>query len=128
MAHAYDKQFIGGRWIASSGKGQLEVVDAATEEVIGSVPAGDAFDAERAVAAAKAAFETWSQTPKEERAKYLGRVRDGLVARTDEIATVMSHEIGMPRSQTPRIQVGAGIGAFAQAAALAESYPFEEKL
>jgi len=126
--YTYDKMYIGGSWVPPSGTGQLQVIDATTEEVMGTIPAGDATDATRAVAAAKGAFESWSQTAKEDRAKYLARIRDGLMARTDEIATVMSREIGMPTSMTPRIQVGAGIGAFAQASALAESYEFVEKL
>src|SRR5579862_1901788 len=97
--------YIGGSWVPASGTGQLQVIDSATEEVMGTIPAGDVSDVERAVAAAKAAFEGWSQTAKEDRAKYLARIRDGLIARTDEIATVMSREIGMPRTMTPRIQV-----------------------
>ena len=62
-AHVRDRIYIGGEWVASSGSGTIEVINATTEEVMGSVPEGTAQDVDRAVAAARAAFESWSQTP-----------------------------------------------------------------
>ena len=66
-----DKLFIGGEWVEPAGDGSIEVVNPTTEEVIGRVPEGTAEDADRAVQAARAAFDAWSQTPAEERAALL---------------------------------------------------------
>ena len=58
----YDAHYIGGEWVAA-GPGRLEVHNAATEAVIARVPAGSAEDADRAVRAARAAFDSWAGTP-----------------------------------------------------------------
>ena len=57
-----DRLYIGGQWVEPSGSGTIEVVDAATEEVMGSIPEGTPEDVDRAVQAARGAFEAWSQT------------------------------------------------------------------
>ena len=57
----YDKIYIGGEWVPSSGKGHFDVIDASTEEVMGRVPAGTAEDVSRAVERAAAAFPAWSR-------------------------------------------------------------------
>ena len=72
------------------------MINPATEEVIATLPLGTAEDADRAVAAAKAAIASWSRTTTEERAVYLDRIAAGLAARQDEIAQVISREMGMP--------------------------------
>ena len=59
---AYDKLYIDGAWVAPSGKGTLDVINSTTEEVMATIPDGDAADVDRAVKAAKAAFPAWSQT------------------------------------------------------------------
>src|SRR5436305_3245340 len=63
-----DRLYIGGEWVEPHGSGQFEVVDATTEAVIGTVPAGDAEDVDRAVHAARPAYEQWSQVTPHERA------------------------------------------------------------
>jgi len=102
--------------VASSGSGTLDVVDSTSEEVIATIPEGTADDVDRAVQAAAAAFPAWSATARDERAKFLNRISEGLAARTDEIAATISHEVGMPMSLSGMIQVGLPIGAFAEAA------------
>ena len=72
------------------------MINPATEEVIATLPLGTAEDADRAVAAAKAAIASCSRTTTEERAVYLDRIAAGLAARQDEIAQVISREMGMP--------------------------------
>jgi aldehyde dehydrogenase (NAD+) len=76
-----DTIFIDGAWVASTGTGRLEVTNAATEQVMGSIPDGTADDVLKAVAAAKAAFPAWSATSREERGKYLTRISEELAAR-----------------------------------------------
>jgi acyl-CoA reductase-like NAD-dependent aldehyde dehydrogenase len=67
--HVHDKLFIDGGWVPPSGQGSFEVTNASTEESIGRVPAGNAEDASRAVAAAARAFSSWSTRSTEDRLK-----------------------------------------------------------
>jgi acyl-CoA reductase-like NAD-dependent aldehyde dehydrogenase len=124
----YDKIYIDGAWVDASGEGSLQVVNSTTEEVMASVPRGTAADVDRAVVAARTAFETWSQTTAEERAKYLGRITEGLMARMDDIATAVSQEVGMPKSLSLLIQAGLPMASFQNAGQAIESYVFEEEL
>ncbi|MGZ4681511.1 MAG: aldehyde dehydrogenase family protein, partial [Acidimicrobiales bacterium] len=97
-----------------------------TEQVITAVPAGTPTDVDRAVAAAKAAFETWGFTSKEERGKYLQAIAEGLAARSDEIAQVISDELGMPLMWASMIQAGLPIGNISGYQQILDEFPFEE--
>jgi aldehyde dehydrogenase (NAD+) len=124
----YDKIYVDGAWIDSEGTGILEVVNSSTEEVMGSIPDGTAADVDKAVAAAKAAFETWSQTGVEERGKYLQRISEALGARADEIGKVISEEVGMPMSLSTAIQAGLPVANFAHFADILANFEFEEEI
>jgi aldehyde dehydrogenase (NAD+) len=121
-----DKLYIDGAWVPSNGKGTIDVVNSTTEEVMGRIPEGTADDVDKAVAAAKAAFGPWSQTSVEERAKYLSRITEGLQARMDEIATVVSEEVGMPKSLSLLVQAGLPLMSFMNTAQVVADYKFEE--
>ncbi|MGP0030758.1 MAG: aldehyde dehydrogenase family protein, partial [Acidimicrobiales bacterium] len=123
-----DKIYIGGSWVPSSGTGTLEVIDSTTEEVLATIPEGTAEDVDKAVQAAAAAFPAWSTTSREERAKVLVRIGEALGARTDELAAMISHEVGMPMTLSGAVQVGLPAGAFADAAHAAETFPWEEEI
>ena len=123
-----DKLYIDGAWVPSSGSGTLEVTNSTTEEVMATVPEGTADDVDKAVKAAKAAFASWSQTSVEERAKYLSRITEGLQARMDDIATIVSQEVGMPKSLSLMIQAGLPMMSFMNTAQVAENYAFEEQV
>ena len=125
---AYENIYVNGQWIASAGSGSLKVTDSATEEVIASVPEGAASDVDKAVAAARAAFPAWSALPKEERAAYLMKIHAGLEARTDEIASTIAKEVGMPIFLSNLIQVGLPKANFAIAAQMLGTYEFEEQM
>src|SRR3954453_625324 len=122
----FDKLYIDGAWVAPAGDETLEVIDSTSEEVYATVPAGTPADIDRAVAAAKAAFPAWSETTAPERGKLLLRVAEELEARRDEIAEVMTHEVGMPKPLSAAIQVGTGISAFRNASELASTFAFED--
>jgi acyl-CoA reductase-like NAD-dependent aldehyde dehydrogenase len=124
----HDTLYIGGAWVASSGSGTIDVIDASTEEVIGRVPEGTAGDVDRAVTAARAAFPAWSSTSPEERGKYLGAITDGLAARRGEIAEVISREVGMPLPLSTTVQAGLPIGNVAAHRDLLASFAFEERI
>jgi len=124
----YDKIYINGAWVPSEGKGVLEVTNSATEEIIATIPDGTTGDVDKAVAAAKAAFEGWSALPSEKRAEYLMKIHAGLEARTQEIAEAVAREVGMPVGMATMIQVGLPKGNFAITAGLLGTYKFEEEI
>jgi acyl-CoA reductase-like NAD-dependent aldehyde dehydrogenase len=123
----YPGFYIGGAWARPAGRGKLDVIDSATETVFATVPEGAPEDIDRAVAAARAAFPVWSQTPAAVRGELVGRVADLLEGRRDELADVISHELGMPRAQSAPVQVGSGISTFRMAADLAAVFEFEHQ-
>jgi aldehyde dehydrogenase (NAD+) len=124
----HDKLYIDGAWVPSSASDKIDVHDSTNGEVIAQVPAGTPDDVDAAVAAARGAFESWSHTTAEERAKYCTRIAEGLGARLDEIATVVTREAGMPKWLSLMIQAGLPINSFNTAAQLAESYEYESQL
>src|SRR2546426_5742124 len=77
-----DKLYIDGAWVPSSGSKTIDVINAATEEVMGRVPEATPEDVDKAAKAAKAALDGWAATSAEERSKYLQRIAEGLQART----------------------------------------------
>src|SRR5262245_13270202 len=120
--------FIGGRWVPSGGSGTIEVINPATEEVIGHVPEGTAQDVDAAVTAARAAFETWSQTSPDERAAALMAVAAGLQQRSEEIATLIARELGMPIGFSVMIQAGLPAMDVGSVPALMEEIRWEEEI
>ncbi|MGW0894497.1 aldehyde dehydrogenase family protein [Saccharopolyspora sp. NPDC002578] len=86
---------IGGEHVAGSGA-RIEVVNPATEQVIGSVPAGTAAEVDAAVAAARAAFDGWAARPVAERSAAVRRISEGIAKRRDEIAATVTAEMGSP--------------------------------
>src|SRR3954447_5796829 len=125
---AKDKVFIGGDWVEPRGGEPIEVVTPTTEEVMGSIPACSPEDADRAVAAARGAFDGWSQTSREERAAYLTAIAAGLNERAEEIATTISQELGMPLKLSRMIQVGLPTAQFAAMPRLMEEVRWEEEI
>ncbi|SDZ20336.1 aldehyde dehydrogenase (NAD+) [Saccharopolyspora shandongensis] len=86
---------IGGAHV-EGGEARIEVLNPATEEVIGSVPAGTPSDVDAAVAAARAAFDGWAGTPLAERIAVARRISAGIAGRRDEIAATVTAEMGSP--------------------------------
>jgi aldehyde dehydrogenase (NAD+) len=126
--HVRDKLYIGGEWVDPSSAETIEVVNPSTEEVIGSIPSGTAEDVDRAVAAARAAFGGWSQTPRDERAEFLSAIAGQLKERSEEIASTISLELGMPLRHSQRIQVGLPLNQFKQMPKWMEHVTWEETI
>jgi acyl-CoA reductase-like NAD-dependent aldehyde dehydrogenase len=124
----FDKLYIDGQWVSSSGSGTIEVINPSTEEVAGHVPEGTPADVDRAVAAAVHAFETWGFTEKDERRKVIQGIAEGLAARSDEIAETISSELGMPIMYAKLIQAGLPSGNMAAYAQILDEFPFEERV
>ncbi len=123
-----DKLYIGGQWVPSAAAGLIDVVSASTEEVIGRIPAGSTEDVNQAVAAARAAFDGWAATSVAERAGYLAKIHQGLVARADEIACTIAAEVGTPLKLAIRIQAQLPAASFALYSKLVTEYAFEETI
>jgi aldehyde dehydrogenase (NAD+) len=123
-----DKIFIGGEWVEPSRADPIEVVNSTTEEAMGTIPGCSAEDADRAVGAARQAFESWSQTSREKRAGYISAIAEGLNERAEEIATTIAQELGMPLKLSRIVQVGLPISQFASTPKLMEEVDWEEEI
>src|SRR5215217_9192927 len=123
-----DKLYIGGEWVEPAGDGAIEVVNPTTEEVIGRIPEGTAEDADRAVRAARAAFDSWSQTPPEERASLCAAIGEKLGERGDELAALITTELGMPIGLSRMIQAGLPQLTFSSIPELVEQIEWEEEV
>jgi len=121
-----DKIYIGGEWVQSTGTGVLEVINSTTEQVMGSIPEGTVEDVEKAVIAARSAFESWSQTSVQERSDWMARIAEALGARMDEIAELISQEVGMPLTLSNIIQAGLPTSTFASMPQLLSDLAWEE--
>jgi acyl-CoA reductase-like NAD-dependent aldehyde dehydrogenase len=99
----YEHFYIDGAWQKPAGTDTIDVHSASTEEVIGRIPRGTAVDVDRAVAAARRAFDSgWGLTTTAERAEWIRRLASALESRVQDIATTISQEVGMPiRMSTP---------------------------
>ena len=123
-----DSLFVGGTWVPSSGSGTIDVIDSTTEEVFGSVPEGTPEDVDAAVRAAREALPAWSRTPVAERTAILAAVGAALAERTEELADLITHEVGMPRTLSQIVQVGLPTGTFHSMAQVAADFAWEEPL
>ncbi|QBF26903.1 aldehyde dehydrogenase family protein [Pseudomonas tructae] len=101
----YSRLYIDGGWQKPFGQGLAEVINPATEALAGRVPLGDEHDVNRAVAAARHAFGSWSTTPSSVRAGYIRALADQLKTRADEMAAVITDELGMPVQWCRAVQV-----------------------
>jgi aldehyde dehydrogenase (NAD+) len=123
-----DKLYIGGEWVTPAGSGRIDVVNATTEQVIGSIPEGTHEDVDRAVAAARGAFDVWSRTAVEERAEWLTRISQALGERMGEIAALIAQEVGMPLKLSNMIQAGLPTMDFGSMAQVMAEMQWEEEV
>ena len=123
-----DRLFIGGAWVEPAGSGTIEVIDSTTERVMGSVPEGTPEDVDRAAIAARDAFEGWAATPVAERSELMRAVSASLAARSEEIAALISREVGMPYGLSQMIQAGLPAMSFGSMADLILATDLEERV
>jgi aldehyde dehydrogenase (NAD+) len=122
------KFYINGEWMAPSTSATLEVINPATEEPIDSIALGGAADVDKAVAAAKTAFETFSQTSREERVALLEQIIATYSARMGDVAQVISQEMGAPLPLAKAAQAPAGLGHFMTTLEVLKTFEFEEDI
>ncbi len=123
-----DRIFIDGRWVKPSSDDLIDVIDSDTEEIFAKVARGTAADANRAVEAAKTAFESWARTSADERGKYLLRINEGILARMNEMSETISKEVGTPLGLSQFIQVSIPASTFSDMSTRASGYEFEETI
>jgi aldehyde dehydrogenase (NAD+) len=121
--------FIGGELTDPLGKDVIEVVSPHTEEVIGRVPHASPADVDRAVAAARRAFDEgpWPRLPLAERIAVVTRIKDGIAARHEEIARVISSENGSPYSWSVLAQALGAMMVWDSAITVARNFTYEEQ-
>jgi betaine-aldehyde dehydrogenase len=123
-----DKLYINGQWVVPSTRETIDVHNAGTGEVMGTVPAAAEADIDAAVRAARAAFDAWSQRPVAERAGFLAKISAGLQQRGELLGKTIAQEVGMPIKLSGRIQAGLPMMTFGNYAKIAGEFPFEEKV
>ena len=102
--------YINGAWVAPNGTDKIEVIDPTTEEVCGVVPAGNDADVNAAVAAAKAAFATWSRTTATERSEFIKKLSEKITENMAKIGELCATELGTPLQTSIGMHGGLGIG------------------
>src|SRR5665213_3877086 len=122
----HKKFYIDGQWVDPVTPKSLEVINPATEEVAGHISAGSAADVDKAVAAARKAFETYSQTTREERIDLLQRILAEYQKRFGEIANAITEEMGAPASLAQRAQAAIGIGHLSTGIEVLKNFKFDE--
>lgn len=106
------QHYIDGKWVDSEGGQRREVINPATEEPCAAITVGTKADVDKAVAAARRAFKSWSQTTREERLAVMERIVAEYKKRGADLAVAMAEEMGAPVSFAGTAQVGSGIGGF----------------
>jgi aldehyde dehydrogenase (NAD+) len=107
MSHAL-QFYIGGEWVAPAGHARLPVIDPSTEEAFAEIAMGTPADVDRAVAAARHAFASFSLTTPDERLALIRKILEAYGERYDEMAQIISREIGAPRALAQGWQAGLG--------------------
>ena len=121
------KFYIDGKWVAPSSSELLDVINPATEEVVTQIAMGTEKDVDVAVAAAKTAFDSFSQTTREQRIELLQSIAEAYKRRFADLIATVTAEMGAPASLAKGAQVPAGIGHLLTAIELLKTYPFVEE-
>jgi len=122
----YHKFYIDGEWVDPTERRDFTVINPANEEPIATISLGSAADVERAVAAAKRAFESYSEAAVEERLVLLRRIIEVYQSKMDEMATTISQEMGAPIALSRKAQAPAGLAHLMEIVKVVEHYRFEE--
>jgi aldehyde dehydrogenase (NAD+) len=119
--------YIDGQWVDPVAPNTIDVINPATEEVCGHISLGSAADVDLAVAAAKRAFESYSQTTREERIELLERILAEFSKRHDDVAEAIMDEMGAPWSLAKDAQAASGPQHIKAAIRALKTYEFEER-
>ena len=129
MAKSYDAFYIGGRWVAPSSTETIRVINPATEELCATVPAGKPADIDRAVAAAREAFDhgPWPSMPPAERIDWIRKLSQAVSARMPDVAMAITESMGCPIVASQMMQALPAMMVLDKYAEVASSFPFESE-
>ena len=122
------KFYINGEWVQPATSSTIDVINPATEQPIATVAMGAKEDVDRAVAAARAAFLTFSTTTVDERISLLERIIEVYQSRAEDLAQALMQEMGAPSALAHAAQVPCGVGQFASALDALKKFQFEDKV
>jgi len=120
------KFYIDGKWVDPAEAHDFAVINPANEEPIATISLGSATDVDRAVSAAKRAFETYSETTPAERLTLLRRIIEVYQSRMEEMAETISREMGAPISLSRKAQAPAGLAHLLETVKVLEHFRFDE--
>jgi aldehyde dehydrogenase (NAD+) len=120
--------YINGEWVNPETANDFAIIDPASENEVGQISLGSKADVDKAVAAAKRAFETWGMTTKKERLELLNKLVDIYERRSSDMALAISTEMGAPIDLASGAQAGAGIGHLRAFIKALEAYDFDYPL
>jgi acyl-CoA reductase-like NAD-dependent aldehyde dehydrogenase len=125
----YEKLYYDGDWHAPGGSDKASVISSSTEQAIGQVPRGSAEDVNRAVQAARRAFEgPWGRAAVAERAEWLEKLSRAMKSRVPQIAEAIAHEVGTAVGYATKIQVEFPVSMIAMNAKFGREAKLEEEL
>src|SRR5215470_13217979 len=122
------KFYIDGAWQDPAYEKTIPVINPANEEPLYEIALGSKADVDKAVAAARRAFATFSLTKREERVDLLAKIIEIYKKRMKEIGGAICDEMGAPLGFAERFQAGAGLGHLMTTLEVLRSYPFEERV
>lgn len=123
--YTFKQFYIDGQWVEPESSNTLDVINPATEQSVGVIAMANEADVNKAVAAAKKAFTTFSQTSVDERIALLEKIIAEYESRLGDIAVAISDEMGAPMSLANAAQAPSGLGHFIQALEVLKQYEFE---
>ena len=126
--HTRDQLYIDGKWVDALGKGSIDVINPATEKIIGKVPVGSTKDVDKAVAAAKSAFNTWSKSNIDQRIDLLNALSYTFKERGEELAQTITAEVGTPIGYSRVAMVGTPRVVSRSYAKILEDFSWEEEV
>ena len=123
----YTQFYIDGQWVDPAIAKTVEVINPATEAVSGTISLGSEADVDKAVAAARRAFVSWSQSSVRERLDLLLAIQAEYAARMQELGEAVTEEMGAPLSLGCGFHVGLGAGHLQTAIEVLQNFKFEEQ-
>jgi aldehyde dehydrogenase (NAD+) len=123
----YTQFYIDGQWVDPVTPNTVGVENPATEETIGHISLGSAADVDKAVRAARRAFESWQFSTREERLELLRAIAAGIEKRREDLARAVSDEMGAPMALAAGAHVGLLSGHLQTAIGILENFAFERQ-
>ena len=126
--HDREEMYINGKWIKAKGTEKINVINPSTEEIIGTIPVGNLEDIDYAIKSAKEAFTNWSRSEIGDRIEILNSLSASLKDRSEEIAQIITSEVGTPIGYSRTAMVGTPRVVARSYAKILETFEWEEEV